>query len=89
MASRASVPIIERLQTAGAGYIGMIGSQRKVRMVFDDMRTRGLPADRLAEVYAPLGFDIGADSPAEIAISALAEIIAVLRKRSGAHMRAR
>ena len=76
------------LQTSGAGYIGMIGSQRKVRMVFDDMRTRGVTKEKLAQVYAPLGLDIGADSPAEIAISALAEIIAVLRKRSGAHMRA-
>ena len=76
------------LQTTGAGYIGMIGSQRKVRMVFDDMRSRGVPDEKLAQVFAPLGFDIGADSPAEIAISALAEIIAVLRKRSGGHMRA-
>ena len=49
--------------------------------------SRGLSDARLADVYAPLGFDIGADSPAEIAISAMAEIIAVLRNRSGAHMR--
>ncbi|MFL6529192.1 MAG: XdhC family protein [Chthoniobacterales bacterium] len=76
------------LEQTDAGYIGMIGSKRKVRMVFDLLRQRGVPNESLSRVYAPLGFDIGADSPAEIAISALAEIIAVLRGRSGGHMRA-
>jgi xanthine dehydrogenase accessory factor len=72
---------------AGAGYIGMIGSRRKVRLVFDDMRQRGVPAEKLAGVYAPLGLDIGADSPAEIAVSTIAEILAVLRERSARHLR--
>ncbi len=71
----------------GAGYVGMIGSKRKVRMVFEKLRERGLPEEKLSRVYAPLGMDIGADSPAEIAISAMAEIVAVLRARSGGHMR--
>lgn len=75
------------VEQTGAGYIGMIGSRRKVRDVFDDLKQRGVPAETLARVYAPLGFDIGADSPAEIAISALAEIIAVLREHHGGHMR--
>ncbi len=70
-----------------AGYIGVIGSKRKVRMIFEDMRGRGVPNERLARVYAPLGLDVGADSPAEIAVSAMAEIIAVLRGRSAKHMR--
>lgn len=76
------------VEQTGAGYVGMIGSKRKVRMVCDLLRERGVPNESLARVYAPLGFDIGADSPAEIAISALAEIIAVLRGRTGGHMRA-
>ena len=75
------------VQQSGAGYIGMIGSKRKVRMVFDALRERGISDEKLARVYAPLGLDIGADSPAEIAISAVAEMIAVLRGRSGGHMR--
>ena len=74
-------------QKTGAGYIGMIGSRRKVRMVFDDMRGRGVPEEKLANVYAPLGLDIGADSPAEIAVSTVAEILAVLRQRTATHMR--
>jgi xanthine dehydrogenase accessory factor len=76
------------VEQTGPGYIGMIGSTRKVRIVFDRLRERGVPNELLTRVYAPLGFDIGADSPAEIAISVLAEIIAVLRKRRGGHMRA-
>jgi xanthine dehydrogenase accessory factor len=75
------------LAQTGAGYIGMIGSRRKVRMVFDDMRGRGVPEEKLANVYAPLGLDIGADSPAEIAVSTVAEILAVLRQRTAKHMR--
>lgn len=75
------------LEQNGAGYIGMIGSKRKVRLVFDELRARGFAEEKLARVFAPIGFDIGADAPAEIAISALAEILAVLRARPGGHMR--
>jgi xanthine dehydrogenase accessory factor len=75
------------LAQTGAGYIGMIGSRRKVRMVFDDMRRRGVPEEQLSRVYAPLGLDIGADSPAEIAVSTVAEVLAVLRGRTAKHLR--
>jgi xanthine dehydrogenase accessory factor len=71
------------LRTEGAGYIGMIGSHRKVQRVFDRLRESGAPPEKLAKVYAPLGLDIGADSPAEIAVSVIAEILSVLRKRTG------
>jgi xanthine dehydrogenase accessory factor len=47
------------VEQSGAGYIGMIGSKRKVRMVFDYLRERGVPNEKLARVYAPLGLDIG------------------------------
>jgi xanthine dehydrogenase accessory factor len=77
------------LQTVGAGYIGMIGSSRKVQQVFDTLHERGISEEKLAQVYAPLGFDIGADAPAEIAVSAVAEILAVLRNRSGQHFKKR
>jgi xanthine dehydrogenase accessory factor len=71
----------------GPGYIGMIGSRRKVRLVFDDMRQRGAPEEKLACIYAPLGLDIGADCPGEIAVSTIAEILAVLRGRTAKHLR--
>ena len=75
------------LGTTGAGYIGMIGSDRKVQRVFAQLRERGVKQKDLERVYAPLGLDIGADSPAEIAVSVLAEILAVLRQRPGASLR--
>ena len=71
----------------GAGYIGMIGSRRKVRDVFERLRKRGISEEKLSRVYAPLGLDIGADSPAEIAVSCVAEILAVLRGKTPAHLR--
>lgn len=72
-----------------AGYIGMIGSRRKVLRVFDDLRKSGVKAASLAEIYAPIGLDIGADSPAEIAVSVVAEILQVQRNREGGHLRLR
>ncbi|MDQ6655211.1 MAG: XdhC/CoxI family protein [Verrucomicrobiota bacterium] len=68
-------------------YIGMIGSRRKVRHVFDALRERGIGDEQLSRVYAPLGLDVGADSPAEIAVSAIAELLKVQRGRSGDHLR--
>ena len=67
----------------GAAYIGMIGSQRKVQRVFDELKVGGVTEEQLARVHAPLGLDIGADSPAEIAVSVLAEILKTIRGCSG------
>lgn len=75
------------LKTRGAGYIGMIGSNRKVQRVFDLLKKRRVSREKLAKVYAPLGLDIGADSPAEIAVSVIGEVLTVLRNRSGKHLR--
>ena len=71
------------LAQGGMGYIGMIGSRRKVLQVYDQMKADGFTSEQLATVYAPLGLDIGADSPAEIAVSIVAEILMVLREKSG------
>ena len=75
------------LVTSGYGYIGMIGSRRKVLKVYDELRGLGVKSELLNQVHAPIGIDIGADSPEEIAISVLAEVLAVLRKRSGKSMK--
>jgi xanthine dehydrogenase accessory factor len=75
------------VEQTGAGYIGMIGSSRKVLRVFDQLRQGGIAEKKLAKVYAPLGLDIGADSPAEIAVSTIAEVLAVLRQRTVRHLR--
>jgi xanthine/CO dehydrogenase XdhC/CoxF family maturation factor len=52
-----------------------------VHTIREELRPRGVPEDVLAKVYAPIGLDIGADSPTEIAVSVVAEILAILRKR--------
>ena len=76
------------MQVDNVGYIGMIGSRRKVRYVFDALREAGVTDAQLSRVFAPLGLDIGADAPAEIAISAMAEVLKVQRGRSAEHLRA-
>jgi xanthine dehydrogenase accessory factor len=75
------------LSVEGIGYIGMIGSSRKVQQVFDQLLKSGATADQLEKVYAPIGLDIGADAPAEIAVSVVAEILTVLRNRKPDHLR--
>jgi xanthine dehydrogenase accessory factor len=75
------------LSVPGIGYVGMIGSKRKVQRVFDQLMKAGVTEETLGRVYAPIGLDINADAPTEIAISVLAEIMAVLRKRDATHLR--
>jgi len=65
------------------GYLGMIGSRKKVRQVFDELKAAGADEKQFARVHAPIGLDLGADSPPEIAVSVLAEILQVMRKASG------
>jgi xanthine dehydrogenase accessory factor len=65
-----------RLAGSACGYVGMIGSRRKIKLIFDDLTTRGVPAEALARVHAPLGFDIGSQTVPEIAVSIVAELIA-------------
>jgi len=63
-----------------AAYTGMIGSRRRIKGVKERLRADGVPETALAGVHAPIGLDIGAETPAEIAISILAEIIRVYRR---------
>lgn len=59
-----------------AGYVGMIGSTAKVRTIKERLQGQGVQAEALARVHAPVGLDIGAETPAEIALSIMAEIVA-------------
>jgi len=58
-------------------YLGLIGSKAKVKRIFDVLVEEGLGPDRLGRVHAPIGLDIGAITPQEIAVSIVAELIAV------------
>jgi xanthine dehydrogenase accessory factor len=64
------------LAPSGAGYVGMIGSKRKIKLIFEDLIAKGIAPDVLQRVHAPLGLDIGSQTVAEIAISIVAELIA-------------
>jgi len=68
---------IEVLVDTHPRYLGMIGSATKVQRTFDDMAGAGMPQETLATIYAPIGLDIGAETPDEIAVSVVAEMIAV------------
>jgi xanthine dehydrogenase accessory factor len=78
---------LRQVLSSPAAYIGMIGSRRKVKMVFDELQKDGLSTEALAAVHAPIGLDIRAETPEEIALSILAEIIMVRRGGQGGLMR--
>jgi xanthine dehydrogenase accessory factor len=63
-----------------ARYVGMIGSKRKTITIFKELQAEGLPAHLFDRVHAPVGLDIGALTPEEIAVSITAELIAKRRK---------
>lgn len=64
------------LADRGARYVGMIGSRRKIRMIFDDLLEEGIEQAALDRVFAPLGIHIGSQTVPEIAVSICAELIA-------------
>jgi xanthine dehydrogenase accessory factor len=64
------------LAGTACGYVGMIGSKRKIRMIYEDLVAKGVSAEALARVHAPLGYDIGSQTVPEIAVSIVAELIA-------------
>ena len=67
----------------GAGYVGMIGSRRRTATVLQLLRDEGIDADGLAQVHTPIGLDIGAETPEEIALAILAEIVLIRKGGSG------
>ncbi len=65
-----------------ARYIGMIGSRRKTKLIFDGLLKEGYTQADLERVFAPIGVDIGGETPQEIAVSVVAEMISVRNGRS-------
>ena len=70
--------------SASPFYIGMIGSRRRTNIVLDKLREEGAYEEQLKKVRAPIGLDIGAVSPEEVALAILAEIVAARRGGAGA-----
>jgi len=77
--------ILEQVLETSAGYIGMIGSRAKVAHCFRALRDNGISLDQLDRVHAPIGLDIGSETPAEIAVSIVAQLIQVRAQAKYTH----
>jgi xanthine dehydrogenase accessory factor len=75
--------ILEKLIHQDFGYLGMIGSKTKVAQFFLRLKASGVPRALFTKVSAPIGLDIGAETPEEIAISIVAELVRVRRGHVG------
>lgn len=80
------VHALRRIVRKPAGYIGMIGSRRRVYAVFKLLRDEGVPLDDLLRVHAPIGLDIKTETPGEIAVSVGAELLKARRGGGAASM---
>jgi xanthine dehydrogenase accessory factor len=74
---RFDTDVLEETLRRETKYVGMIGSRRKVNMVLDHVRRRGFSEELLRKVYAPIGIDINSETPQEIGISIVAQLIKV------------
>ena len=72
---------------ANPDYVGLIGSKRRTSIVIDRLRDAGIPEEQLGKIHAPIGLDIGAVSPEEVALAIMAEIVAIRRGGSGLSLR--
>src|SRR5436305_2810732 len=70
-----------------ARYVGMIGSPGKIKNIFRDLLREGMPRERLAQVHSPIGLDLGAETPEEIALSIAAEMLMLRKKGSGVSLK--
>jgi len=80
---RQDAEILARVAAAPADYVGLLGSRRKKEVVTKGLAAAGVPAAALARVRVPVGLDIGARTPEEIAVSVVAELIAWRRAGEG------
>jgi xanthine dehydrogenase accessory factor len=69
-------------------YVGLIGSKRRTNIVIDNLRRGGASEDQLKNIRAPIGLDIGAVSPEEVALAIIAEIVAGRRGGRGGSLSA-
>ena len=77
------LPALKRLVTTGARYIGAMGSKKTREEHFQRLREEGVGEELLRSVYGPIGLDLGAVTPEEMALAIMAEIVAVRYNRDG------
>jgi xanthine dehydrogenase accessory factor len=79
-------PALRQLAATPAVYVGLVASLRKAAVIFERLGGEGIDPGWLNRVHVPVGLDVGAESPAEIALAIMAEILAVTRGKSGRPM---
>jgi xanthine dehydrogenase accessory factor len=79
---------LRAVMTVEADYVGLIGSKRRTNIVLQRLRDSGAQEERLERVHAPVGLDIGAVTPEEVALAIMAEIVAVRRGGKGGSLSA-
>jgi xanthine dehydrogenase accessory factor len=77
---------LEAAALSPAGYVGLVGSKRKAILIYEELLAHGVPLERLKAIHSPIGLDIGALTPEEIALSVMAQIVAFRAGRSGGSM---
>jgi xanthine dehydrogenase accessory factor len=77
---REELPVLRAALEAGVPYVGLVASRRRGQGVLGELRGEGVPAEQLDRIDTPAGFDIGARTPEEIALSILARIVEVRRR---------
>ena len=78
---------LEAALSKNASYVGMVGSKRKVQALFASLLEKGFTQSQLDSVYTPIGLDIGSETPEEIALSIMAEIMQLKKGSSAKHLR--
>ena len=71
------------LKRGDAAYVGMLGGRTKIRAIFQKLREAGIAEEALSAVHSPIGLDLGGETPEEIAIAVVGEILAVKNNRTG------
>lgn len=74
--------VLEQAIKTPAAYIGMLGSKKKVKTVFSNLKANGISQEMLDKVHAPIGLPIATETPEEIAVSIMAEIIDTRRRKA-------
>jgi xanthine/CO dehydrogenase XdhC/CoxF family maturation factor len=85
------VPILRDLLARPLGYLGLLGPRKRAEKILGDLEAAGLkiPPEQRARLHAPVGLDLGADSPEQVALSIIAEIQATLSGRDARPLRER
>lgn len=74
------------LRRGDAAYIGMLGSWKKINAIYSQLKAAGVSETALAQIYSPVGLDLGGETPEELAVSVVAEMLAVKNGRQGGHL---